>query len=67
MRTIAKLACAMLTSAIAIASANAADLYQGGGGYKDGSVPYSWTGFTWAANSAPFGHRGMCPTRLSRP
>ena len=42
-----KIAAVMLTSVIAIASASAADLYHGsqGGGYKDGYVPFSWTGF----------------------
>ncbi len=43
-----------LTSVVALASANAADLYRGpaGGGYKDGPVDVvdSWTGFYVGVN-----------------
>ncbi len=61
MKLLSGILAATLTSVVALASANAADMYSGGGGYKDGPayVGVNWSGlyvgvnagYGWSANS----------------
>lgn len=61
MKLLSGIFAATLTSVVALASANAADMYSGGGGYKDGPayVGVNWSGlyvgvnagYGWSANT----------------